>query len=355
MDKFNTLLDLTNRPLSLYRFKLPFKHSLNFKGQHLNEREGYWLVTRNQQQQILIGEVCPLPGFSFETLDQCEQQLLAILAAPCNERQLQFNNIEFTSALLPSVSFAFSCLQQQIPYMPYSYNVDRLINNLHPAPILPTIPLLQGHAQAILDRYLQLDCPDKIKLKVARTHLDEDVNLIHQLATFNPKLQCRLDANQQWTAVQYTDFLNTINTQYIDYIEEPTPSLFDNIHISEKFNISIALDESILNEGTLPMHKNIKAIIIKPTLIGYPDRINALMAHAQSERLQVSISSSFESPIAINQLHHLAHHWQQTYQIEISLGLDTLHVYADDVLHKSEQLNGQDNPFLVEAECLWSH
>ena len=103
----------------------------------------------------------------------------------------------------------------------------------------------------------------------------------------------------------------------------------------------------------LPKHKSIKAIILKPTLIGYPARFNMLMTHAQSENLQVSISSSFESPIAINQLHHLAQQWKKMYQVEVSLGLDTLHVYADAVLNKSEQLNGQVNPFLAEAECLW--
>ena len=351
MDKLDTFFDLANRPLSLYRFKLPFKYKLNFKGHHITEREGLWLVTRNQQQQMLIGEICPLPGFSVETLDECQQQLLSI--ASCDEQQYQFNNSEFTSHLLPSVSFALFCLQQQLPWQSSSYATEHLTNNLNPTSILPSIPLLQGSTIAVVERYLQLNCPDRIKLKVARNGIDEDVNLIRQLVNINPKLQCRLDANQQWTSSQYTHFLMKIDTLCIDYIEEPTSSSVDNISISEKFNISIALDESLLSEATLPKHKNIKAIILKPTLIGYPARFNMLMAHAKSENLQVSISSSFESPIAINQLHHLAQQWQQRYQVEVSLGLDTLYVYADAVLHKSEQLNGQVNPFLAEAECLW--
>jgi O-succinylbenzoate synthase len=343
MDKLNILFDLSNRPLSLYRFKLPFSHTLNFKGHHLIAREGLWLVVHNQQQ-VLIGEISPLPGFSRETLAQCQQQLLAILT-PFSQGQTRANNNEFTTTLLPSVNFALFCLQEKLPW--HAYHSKSLLN------ALPTIPLLQGSTPAIIERYLQLECPNKIKLKVARDNLEQDVNLIMQLVNINPRLQLRLDANQQWTALQYTNFLMRVSTQNIDYIEEPTQSLIDNIRISNTFNVGIALDESLLSETTLPKHNNIKAIIVKPTLIGCPNRFKSLMTYARAQRLHVSVSSSFESPIAINQLHHLAQQWQQTYQVEMSLGLDTLYLYDDEILNKSKQLDGQNNPFLNEAECLW--
>ena len=49
--------------LAFYRYSLPFRQPLMFKGQRLTNREGL-LVSINGQW----GEIAPLPGFSTETL-----------------------------------------------------------------------------------------------------------------------------------------------------------------------------------------------------------------------------------------------------------------------------------------------
>lgn len=361
MNKLNDLFTTVNKQLSLYYFSLPFKQAINFKGHKLTAREGLWLIEHNPSGHDFIGEICPLPGFSQETLAQCQQQLLTQLLVknePVNHTKSSLD----TGSLLPSVSFALFCLQQQIPWQAATKN------ELKKHDSLPSVPLLQGQPSEIITRYQLLQHPQKVKLKVARATILEDVGVLKNLIGLNPDIHFRLDANQQWTASQYTEFLTLIENKYIDYIEEPTASLTDNITISEQFKVSIALDESLLdrsllnadllsesrlNEQLIPVHSCIKALIIKPTLIGYPERIDMLLKHAQQHQLSVSISASFESPFALNQLHYLAKQWQQQSNLNISLGLDTLHAFQAHIIAASLDSTEFKNILLNQANCLW--
>jgi O-succinylbenzoate synthase len=336
-NKINTLFAAGNQ-LSLYRFSLPFKKPIQFKNNHLKSRDGLWLVKHNPKGDDFIGEVAPLLGFSQDTLEQAEQQLLTLLQG----------NI-CAQALLPSVGFALFCLTQQIPYQK---SPDSL-------PDLESVPLLQGNAAEIKARYQTLKTPLIIKLKIARHSVTEDIQLLHSLIAMNSQVRFRLDANQLWTIEQYTAFLAQITEQhldqYIDYIEEPTPLLAENLRISAHFNGKIGLDESLLCDSPIPLHNSIKALIIKPTLIGHPEKIEKLLTHAQQQQLSVSISSTFESPLAINQLHYLAHLWQQQFSLAITLGLDTLQVFEKKSIEISSPSTCLPTTLLNKAICLWHY
>jgi len=326
---------------SLYRFSLPFKKTINFKGNHLTHRQGLWLVHHVAEDKYSTGEISPLSGFSQETLHECEQQSLSLME--------RINSLSLatlpTKNLLPSVSFAVTCLQHEMPWSNQSLNVNT--QNLH------SVPLLQGTETEVVERYLQLTCPNHIKLKVARLPIEKEIKLLQTLITINPSIYFRLDANQQWTAQEYAFFLQNIKTQYIDYIEEPTLSLIDNITISEKNKTFIALDESLLKIDEIPISACIKALVIKPTLIGHQHLIAALLKHAQAHQLSVSISACFESPIGLNQLHYLAHQWQQQYQISISLGLDTAQAFDESVITHFANTTHLPTILATQGTCLW--
>ena len=339
MNEFN----MTNKKLSLYRFSIPFNQPINFKGKRLSSREGLWLIEHQENGNDYIGEISPLPGFSHETIKQCEQQLQQL------QLQLQIlqvntqaaDNNAATLTLLPSVSFGLFCLQQQIPWQPITTGLSQ------------SIPLLQGESSDIVQRYRLLNCPKMVKLKVARGTLEQDIHILKALIQINPKISFRLDANQQWTAKQYRHFLEKIDRQHIDYIEEPTVSLKDNLAISEQFKVSIGLDESLLNDKVLPTHHCIHTLVIKPTLIGGQTRINRLLSYAQQHQLNISISSSFESPIAIKQLHHLAEKWKNKYNLTVHLGLDTLHAFQQDAVADQSHHSTDLNKLLTKATCIW--
>jgi len=336
INKLNELFKNTNKCLSLYRFSLPLQNSINFNGHQLKQRQGLWLVKPSINGDYSIGEIAPLPGFSHETLNECEDYLLALLhSSTINQQQIEILQT------LPSVQFAIHCLLQQISWKTIP-NFDQ-----------QSVPLLQGKPADIIQRYQTLNNPNLVKLKVARLAVQQEIQLIKELIQINPKIRFRLDANQQWNKQVYRFFLTNIKKQYIEYIEEPTQAMASNIKLAQQLKSALGLDESLLTTTTVPVNDSIKALILKPTLIGDKNRIHYLLRHAQQHKLQVCMSSSFESPIALNQLRVLAQQWQKQTQLDVRLGLDTQQAFTSEVQDREINTAAQLESYLKEAKRLW--
>ncbi|WP_028863168.1 o-succinylbenzoate synthase [Psychromonas aquimarina] len=315
--------------IKLFAYKIPFLKPLNFKGFNLKYREGLILQLQDKDGDISLAEIAPLPGFSRETLAQAKEQVIGLL-----ERGLE--NLSEESELYPSVQFALDYAAQKIPCAPQAVNLDK-------------VPLLQGDNQTVIKQYLALKCPDLVKLKAARQSPEADILLFNQLTSINPLLLIRCDANQAWTVEQADLFFSSINSSRLDYIEEPTASYIDNIQLAEQHQIALALDETLLQPDFCYQYKRcIKALVIKPSLIGSLQRMQALINNAHRDQLKVSISSSFESIVGLQQLTCLALYWQNS--TDISLGLDTLKYFAAGPLTTAENLPEA----LSQLECLWA-
>lgn len=292
--------------LALYRYSLPFRQPLMFKGQRLASREGL-LVTINGQW----GEIAPLPGFSTETLAVAEAESLACLAAIQRGGK--------ATPTLPSVQFGFGCAQ-------------RLWPATLPAP-LPPYPLLQGAPAALLANLDNIVAdwgalpPTRLKLKVARYAIEEELALINQLATRLPTTQLILDANGGWAREEAQHFCACLPLEHIDYLEEPCAAFADTIAVAEATGVSIALDETLSHQDEWVCHPQIKALVIKPTLIGSLNACEALVKRARAYNLRVVISSSFESDLGLGQLARLASEWAPTEPP----GLDTGHWLTERV------------------------
>ena len=290
--------------LALYRYSLPFRQPLMFKGQRLVSREGL-LVTINGQW----GEIAPLPGFSTETLAEAEAESLACLAA--------LNRGEKVSPTLPSVQFGFDCAQRAWPL------------NLHAS--LPPYPLLQGEPAALIQSLSATDWQasplSRLKLKVARYGMKEELALIEQLATRLPTTKLILDANGGWTREEAQRFCERLPLAQIDYLEEPCAAFADTIAVAEATGVSIALDETLTCGEEWYCHPQLKTLVIKPTLIGSLSACEALVQRAQADNLRVVISSSFESDLGLGMLSRLASEWAPTEPP----GLDTGHWLTERV------------------------
>ncbi|MBT2786211.1 MULTISPECIES: o-succinylbenzoate synthase [unclassified Halomonas] len=292
--------------LALYRYSLAFRQPLMFKGNRLANREGL-LVCINGQW----GEIAPLPGFSTETLADVEAETLACLET--------MQHGEKVTPTLPSVQFGFDCAQRQWPA------------NL-PAP-LPPYPLLQGAPRELM---LVLDNvvngwgalpPSRLKLKVARYTMAEELALINQLAIRLPSTKLILDANGGWTREEAQRFCTRLPLKQIDYLEEPCAAFADTIAVAEATGVSIALDETLSRQKEWHYHPQLKALVIKPTLIGSLSACEALVQRARERDLQVVISSSFESDLGLELLARLACEWAP----DEPPGLDTGHWLSERV------------------------
>ena len=214
------------------------------------------------------------------------------------------------------------------------------------------MPLLRGDKSIILEEYQRLKQPMIIKLKVAKNSVATDILIFNQLCTLMPDIQIRLDANQQRSKKQASDFLTTINVTNIDYLEEATASHRDNLQLARAFNIKIALDETLQTRGleifSANVEPEIKALVIKPTLIGSLAKIDRLMTMAKRDNLSVNISSSFESAVGLSLLKEISADYAQ--EVSITLGIDTQKQFASDFMMRDENLTRD----IATLECVWT-
>ena len=313
----------------LLSYQLPFSNPMSFNGQKLSLRKGLILQLQDHQQQFSFGEIAPLPGFSHESLQQATTQIIALLNSGLENPQQRDN-------LYPSVSFALDMALQHIPVAEEACNLD-------------TVPLLQGDNTTVIKQYLALHSPSLIKLKVARQKVLDDLWLFKKLGKINPNLKIRGDANRGWSATQAACFFKHIDNHRLDYIEEPTADHQTNLQLAEEYQIALALDETLQDINFHYQHKAcIKALVLKPTLIGSLSRIQHFIDIAAQQQLQVHISSSFESIIGLQQLTALANSYQK--KCTVSLGTDTLKYFQAGLLTDCREIKTD----LHKLECLWS-
>ena len=312
----------------LFFYQRPFSSPVNFNGQKLSSREGLILQLQDNNKQLSFSEIAPLPGFSKESLEQATAQIIGLLNSG-------LENLQPRDDLYPSVNFALDCALQNIPLTAKKGQLD-------------SVPLLQGDNASVIKQYLALNAPSLIKLKVARQKVEEDIALFKQLNRLAPNLIIRCDANQGWSAAQASHFFTDIDQQKLDYIEEPTKDHQTNLQLAETHRIALALDETLQDISFTYQHKNcINALVLKPTLIGSLNRLQSFIDIAAQHLLQVHISSSFESIIALQQLTALADIYQK--KCRLSLGIDTLKYFQDGLLTARREIKSD----LQKLECLW--
>ncbi|MCA8863024.1 MULTISPECIES: o-succinylbenzoate synthase [unclassified Halomonas] len=313
--------------LALYRYSLPFRKPLMFKGERLASREGL-LVTINGQW----GEIAPLPGFSAETLAEAEAESLACLNA--------IKRGEKAAPTLPSVQFGFDCAQRLWPV--------NLPASLSPYPLLQGAPAeLMLSLDTILTGWGALP-PPRLKLKVARYAMEEELALIEQLAARLPTTKLILDANGGWTREDARRFCECLPLEHIDYLEEPCTAFADTIAVAEATGVPIALDETLSRREEWYGHPQIKALVIKPTLIGSLNACEALVKRARADNLRVVISSSFESDLGLVQLARLASEWAP----DEPPGLDTGHWLTGRVTNLAGEVMTENVHCLSKMENL---
>lgn len=313
---------------SLFTYQLPFRRPLTFNDQKLTQRDGLILQLENRLGQKSFGEIAPLPGFSKETLTQARLQIVRILESGLTSLNSQMK-------LFPSVQFA---LDNALGGSPLSAHL----------PCTDLVPLIQGESGSVTKQYVALQKPAIIKLKVARQSVKQDIALFNQLTTLHPLLKIRCDANQAWTAEQADLFFSKINKAQLDYIEEPTASLSENLQLAEKQQIYLGLDETLQQPDFHYQHSpQIRALVLKPTLIGSLNRVENYIELGKHHQLQISISSSFESLLGLLQLNHLAN--QHKDSGNISLGIDTLKYFQSGLLTDPTRIRKD----IQALECIW--
>jgi len=165
------------------------------------------------------------------------------------------------------------------------------------------------------------------KLKVGRHNIEEEIHIVNSISRSLPEYcQLRLDANRCWKFSEAVGFINNIELQKIEYIEEPLSDYRRLPELIDETKISIALDESLYQSGYLL--NNARAFVIKPFMFKSLKDVLDLVTHANKNETDVVFSDIFSSGLGVYQQLELA----ASLNSDTAMGFDTYRWLKSDIL-----------------------
>jgi len=297
--------------IGLYRYNLPFVEPIRFLDTYLPSRNGL-LICKDGGW----GEICPLTGFSNETIEEAEDEALTYI------KHLK-NGVDYFPEL-PSVQHGVDCMNAKFEYSEEKYKQ-----------LPPNYTLLIGSPKDITYNWFRLidDFPHTIKIKVGRCSLKDELKMLKEICKKSPSVKMILDANGYWSKEEALSIMGFLNKDNIEYIEDPCNNLDDCEFVSQQTGIPIAFDQlvrlcPITDWGSFT---NLKAILIKPSIIGGKQVCQAIRKHAETFNIKVVASSSFESQLGNYNIRTIASNWPYK---DVYHGLDTNKYFKYSIFKK---------------------
>lgn len=332
---------------TLYQYQIELNPSLPVGIQRIDFRKGLVLAIQLNNQQVAWVEIAPLSGididsqpitgFSQESLDEVTSQLLSILPSLIDQPLAILANIAEQMSL-PSLVFSLSLLDAKL-----THRLPVRIEN--PQTQLAVVPLLyDGMSAHVITQKLQtLSSINSVKIKVAQTSMESEIQFIYQVLAIAPHVTLRLDANRGFSLEQAIDFLACLPKHKIEYIEEPCINPSDNAQIHRQLGIKYALDES-LNSSQFDLdlalqQPGLGALIIKPMLLGSLDKLQNMISQAHLAGVRGIVSSSLEADLGISDLRIVS----QALTPDEPPGLDTLSAFGKPLLLATSGLSPRLN------------
>ncbi len=316
----------------LYRFNVPFKHPLKIKNIELHQREGLILVLTDTSGHVGLGEISPLIGFSHETMETAIYKTTmlvdrminfgALIAQPNAGRNTGWSDrtapsvVHFgvETALLSLLANARNISMGAMLYGSSSTKIP--INGL----IQSSLSEWVFEAESLVSKGYRT-----IKIKVGQINSVLEARGIQDIrGSVGPDIRLRLDANRSWDLETAIEFGRAVKDLDIEYIEEPTIHPEELPRFYDACSVPFAFDETLhrILDPTLSFasYTGLKALVLKPSLIGCTARFVALVNQAREQNIMPVISSSFESDVGLAALAQLA---ASITGDKIAVGLDT--------------------------------
>ena len=318
--------------IKLYRYNLPLVKPLQLKDDKIDKRQGYILELISDTNIKSYSEIAPLPNFSKETMFDVIKEI-KFFKQEFLRKQIPPDILAKLKYYTPSVRFGIESAFLQLTAQSKELTLIDLLNP-NAKHTLIVNALLTGTQKEILYRAQELSRKgfQAFKIKIGRLPLDVETSMIHDVRKIvGEKALIRLDANRSFNLKTAIDLYEQIKTADIDYIEEPFQS-FDILkkYLSEPIcEMPIALDESLteISVESLNSMFALKAIVLKPMMIGYTDTM-MYAKKAFALGIKPVISSSFETSIGSHILASMAAIIDTT----IPIGLDTLSWFQEDIV-----------------------
>ena len=366
--------------LHYYTYNSPFTSEfIQAKGSMGSSREGI-LIEWKHSMGSAWGECAPLPGFSSESLKDCERMLVShkkkleeqlhLLQAHLpkeksnNRLFFDYTYAQHVADLLysciptnfPSIQFALSMMlydwgsqRENLPlyslvrdhayelalvYSATTQTSTQMVDSFssqknHEAqiPINALIPIASPEESLTLSQKAWSEGIKTIKMKVGPKH-QENLNRLTVIQDNLPGMKYRLDPNGKWESESLKLYQEDYRRFSIEYIEQAVaPNTFTNFCLELTSEApAMAADESSVDFSSFTSllgHQHISYFVLKPTLSGgIPEMIQRCVM-AREKGQTCIFSSAFDGIIARYTLATLAWLSNQLTGHNLAHGLDT--------------------------------
>ena len=273
------------------------------------------ITLKSDDGQRGVGEASPLPGFSPDTLEQCQAALAALEPAqlPARLEPGQSVTVELAkaSAQLPhgvpaaraALEAALLDLWSRTAQKPaWALLVDR-DSTLPQRRALAALLMAEPEQALAQARHAYARGLRTFKLKIGRPGaLERELSALRSLrAELGPDVRLRLDANQSLSASEARAYLPRFAEQGLEYVEEPCART--ELGGLAELEVPLALDESLAQlAATADIAEQLRglavsALILKPTLLGGVSACYAWADVAARLGASVILSHTFEGPV----------------------------------------------------------
>lgn len=327
---------------------LAFKEPIRIKDVILHERRFIALTLTTTDGLQAEAEVSPLPGLHQETIEDCIKELVRLCPIiegtsihpstllPFTPSTLHpFNSSTllpfYSTTHLPSVRCGLEMAMFLLLAKSRGLSLSKLLNP-QPLKSIPINALIRNPEELRrLETGGTLDNLTSIKIKLGRQPLKADIEMIKLVTSQLPSsISLRLDVNQGWGVQAFNTFIESVDMRRIEYIEEPVKDYLTLSTLEGIDSVGIALDESLitLNPDDFVFPPYVKTFVLKPMVLGGIIATLKFADLAKKHGRNVVISSAYESPAGLDNLHQLA---LALHQPDVAAGLDTGNCFKVEV------------------------
>ncbi len=269
------------------------------------------IITLESDAARGCGEASPLPGFSRDSLADCETALAALDPRSLPERRAPGASVpaqlarasSAISASVPAARAALECALLELWANAEDVPAWALLSSeAEPAP-RRVCALISEQPEQWLERALAARARGlgACKVKVGRDAARELAALATLRSELGPSFTLRLDANRAWSSAEARAHLPRFAAYAPELIEEPCAALSEILPSP----IPLALDESLLDlpsditPATTLSASGVSALVLKPALLGGISACFAWAARAHEQALGVILSHTFDGPLGL--------------------------------------------------------
>ncbi len=297
------------------RFRAEIDTRVSNSKREWTEREGLIFVAelrgttrRGASLERGFGEASPLPGYSAESIEQCEACLRDVQLFDSSELSLSsIERLIESMPTLPAARFAVETalldLLAQKRGQPVASLFGKYATRARKCALLDRNAPLRSATQAVARG---ITC---MKLKVGGEWAEEFAT-IRSLRKGFPDVALRLDVNAAWTLPEAKMRLSLLEGLGIQFVEQPVaPGVMARLVDSP---VPIAADESLHSEAgrsalePLLTAGGLRAVVLKPTVLGGFFACLKLEQWARRHKVIAIASHCFEGPVGTAAVAELA-------------------------------------------------